>query len=51
MMEGILRETDKYILVINDDDIKNMIKLKESNQDPSIILSKKLDSILTCLGK
>lgn len=51
MISGILRETGKLIIVLNDDDIKTMIELHEKNEKVSMVLSEKLDGILTTLEK
>ena len=51
MISGILRETGKLIIVLNDDDIKTMIELHEKNEKVSMVLSEKLDAILTTLEK
>lgn len=51
MVKGILRETGKLILNLDDTDVINMIKLKESGEDPSIVLMNKLDNLLTHLEK
>ena len=51
MIRGILRESGKLIIVLNDEDIKAMIELYENNERVSIILSQKLDEILTTLDK
>lgn len=51
MITGILRETGKLIIVLNDDDIRTMIELYEKNEKASIVLSQKLDGILTTLEK
>ena len=51
MIKGILRENGKLIIVLDDEDIKEMIKLKEEGEDPTIILTNKLDYLLTHLEK
>lgn len=49
--DGILRENGKLILVLDDEDVKEMIKLYESKENPSSILMEKLDEILTKLER
>lgn len=51
MIKGILRESGKLILVFDDEDIINMLKLAEDGEDASIILMNKLDYLLTHLEK
>lgn len=51
MTKGILRETGKLIIILNDDDIKTMIKMKENGENPSQVLTEKLDTLLTHLDK
>lgn len=51
MIKGILRETGKLILVLNDEEVKEMIKLKEKGENPSIVLMNKLDFLLIHLEK
>lgn len=51
MTKGILRENGKLIIVLNDEDIKTMIRYKEDGEDPSLVLTNKLDFLLTHLEK
>lgn len=51
MIRGILRETGKLIIVLDDKDIKEMIELHNSNDDPTRVLIRKLDDILMTLEK
>lgn len=49
--QGILRETGKLIIVLHIDDLIEMLKKKDKGDDPIIILSEKLDSLLMALSK
>jgi len=49
--KGVLRENGKFIIVLNDDDIVNMIKNKINNGSPADYLAEKLDSMLLELEK
>lgn len=51
MIKGILRETGKLILVLDDEDLKNMIEMKKNGENPTRILTDKLDFLLTHLEK
>ena len=51
MISGILRETGKLMIVLNDEDIHSMIELYEKNEKVSMVLSEKLDKLLTTLEK
>lgn len=51
VVKGILRESGKLILVLDDEDIKNMLEAKKNYEDPSETLSEKLDEILMQLDK
>ena len=51
MVKCILRETGKLIIILDDDDLKNMIELKEKGENPSLVLTNKLDFLLTHLEK
>lgn len=50
-IKGILRENGKLIIVLDDDDIKQMIYSKEHNEDYFEILVNKLDKMLISLEK
>ena len=50
-IEGILRETGRLIIVLNDEDIKEMINLYNKNKEISIILENKLDELLVHIEK
>lgn len=50
-IKGLLRNEGKLILNLDDTDLLNMLKLKESGEDPTIILMDKLDYLLTNLEK
>ena len=50
-IKGILRETGKLIIVLDDNDIKQMIYAKEHGEDYIEILINKLDKILVSLEK
>ena len=50
-IEGILRETGRLIIVLNDEDIKEMINLYNKNKEVSIILENKLDELLVHIEK
>lgn len=51
MIKGILRETGKLIIVLDDKDFKKMIDLRERGEEPSKVLTEKLDDLLTHLEK
>ena len=51
MTKCILRESGKLILVLDDKDLKNMIKMKQEGENPEPILTNKLDFLLTHLEK
>ena len=51
MLSGILRESGKLMIILNDEDIKTMIDLYEKNEKVTMILSEKLDKLLTTLEK
>lgn len=50
-IKGILRETGKLMIVLDDNDIKKMIYSKEHNEDYFEILVNKLDKMLISLEK
>ena len=50
-IKGILRETGKLMIVLDDNDIKKMIYAKEHNEDYFEILVNKLDKMLISLEK
>ena len=49
--KGCLRENGKLIILLNIEDIKKMYKMKEENDDPSVYLMNKLDTLLLELEK
>lgn len=49
--EGILRETGKLIVNLNDDDLKGMIEMKDSGSEPSDHLFSIVDNFLLSLSK
>lgn len=49
--EGILRESGKLIIVLDDDDINKMLCLYDTKETPSNVLMEKLDEILTKLER
>lgn len=49
--KGCLREEGKLIILITDDDLKRMYRLKRDKQDPSVFLLDKIDDMLTELEK
>ena len=49
--KGVLRESGKLIIVLNDDDVYNMIKSKVNNDSPADYLAEKLDNMLLELEK
>lgn len=51
LAKGILRESGKLIIVLNDEDVKEMIKIYENGEKATIVLEKKLDELLTTLEK
>ena len=51
LAEGILRESGKLIIVLNDTDLKRMIELYIKGDKPTIVFTEKLDEILTRLEK
>lgn len=51
LAKGILRESGKLIIVLDDNDLKEMIRLNEIGEKATIVLSKKLDELLTKLEK
>ncbi len=51
LAEGILRESGKLMIVLNDADLKRMIELYIKGDKPTIVLTEKLDEILTRLEK
>ena len=51
LAKGILRESGKLIIILNDEDIKEMIALYERGDKATCVLTKKLDEILTKLEK
>lgn len=51
LAKGILRESGKLIIVLNDNDVNEMIQLHESGEQASKVLGEKLDEILTKLEK
>lgn len=48
---GTLRESGKLIIIININELINMINMKDNGDDPSSILSEKLDELLMTLSK
>ena len=50
-IKGSLRENGKLIIVLDDEDIKQMIKAKEKDEDFEEIIVEKLDSLLIELEK
>lgn len=51
LAKGVLRESGKLILIVDDNDLKEMIKLNENGEKSSIVLTRKLDELLTKLEK
>ena len=51
LVKGILRETGKLMLVLNDDDVIEMIRLYDNGDKVSDVLMKKLDDMLVSLEK
>lgn len=51
LVKGILRETGKLMLVLNDDDVIKMIELYDNGDKASDVLMKKLDKMLVTLEK
>ena len=51
LTKGILRESGKLIIVLNDEDVKEMIRIYEGGEKATIVLEKKLDGLLTTLEK
>lgn len=50
-IKGCLRENGKLILCLSDEDLLNMLKLKDSSESPADYLSEKLDNLLLKLEK
>jgi len=48
---GVLRENGKLIICLSDEDIIEMIKMKENGDEPCDYLSEYLDNLLVDLGK
>jgi hypothetical protein len=48
---GVLRETGKLLLVLSDDDLESMLRLKARGDDPTEVLFEKLDNLLMGLPK
>ena len=51
LAKGILRESGKLIIVLNDEDVKEMIRIYEKGEKASTVLERKLDELLTTLEK
>ena len=51
LAEGILRESGKLIIVLNDTDLKRMIELYIKGYKTTVVFTEKLDEILTRLEK
>lgn len=51
LAKGILRESGKLIIVLNDEDVKEMIRIYENGEKATIVLERKLDELLTTLEK
>ena len=51
LAKGILRESGKLIIVLNDEDVKEMIRIYENGEKATAVLERKLDEILTTLEK
>lgn len=51
LAEGILRESGKLIIVLNDTDLKRMIEFYIKGDKPTVVFTEKLDEILTRLEK
>lgn len=51
LTKGILRESGKLIIVLNDEDVKEMISIYENGEKATTVLEKKLDELLTTLEK
>lgn len=51
LTKGILRESGKLIIVLNDEDVKEMIRTYENGEKAVTVLEKKLDELLTTLEK
>ncbi len=50
-INGVLRESGKLIIVLDDKDIKEMIYTKEQGEGYSEIVTNKLDKLLVTLEK
>lgn len=48
---GYVKDREDVTKLYVDEDLKNMIELKEKGENPSIILTNKLDFLLTHLEK
>lgn len=51
LANGILRESGKLIIVLDDNDVKEMISLYRRGEKATYVLTRKLDEILTTLEK
>lgn len=51
LAKGILRESGKLIIVLNDEDVKEMIRIYENGEKATTVLERKLDELLTTLEK
>ena len=51
LAKGILRESGKLIIVLNDEDVKEMIRIHENGEKATTVLERKLDELLTTLEK
>lgn len=51
LANGILRESGKLIIVLDDNDVKEMFRLYRRGEKATYVLTKKLDEILTTLEK
>ena len=50
-MKGALRENGKLIICLNDDEILQMLHMKDNDDDPNTYLSEKIDKILMNLSR
>lgn len=51
MIKGILRETGKLMIVMNDDDVKKMLDMYDKGEKASDLIMNKLDELLVGLEK
>lgn len=51
LTKGILRESGKLMIVLDDEDVKEMIRIYENGEKATTVLERKLDKLLTTLEK